>query len=208
MIRGPLSDLAQLQRAPHLGSGRCDPLKCSCASCCPGRSTELHLQSSQPDCSLTVKCCTCHWPQQCMLPREAEDVLLCSYVATLSFPSLLGAICEGQWSGTEQGTRMMKGLVQVQAGGSSWEWWGGKEPAGAVGQVITCSFTTQAGVKMARLPPHHVFNLIFIPEHKPWQQIPACSACAGDVCSIGRSVALDQSKGLETRETQLLWDRM
>lgn len=91
--------------------------------------------------------------------------------------------------------------VQVQAGGNSWEWWGGKEPAGVVGQLIACSFTTQAAVTMARLPPYDVFNLIFIPEHKPWQQIPACSACAGGVCSTGRSVALDQSKGLEAKHS-------
>lgn len=83
---------------------------------------------------------------------------------------------------------------------------GGKEPAGCAAQLISCSFTTQAGVRMARLPPHDAFNLIFVPEHKPWQQISACSACAGGVCPIGRSVALDQSKGLEARETQLLWD--
>lgn len=90
--------------------------------------------------------------------------------------------------------------VQVQAGGV----W--REPAGVDGQLISCSFTTQASVRMARLPPHDVFNLVFINEHKPWQQIPACSACAGGVCPLGRLVALDQSKGLEARETQLLWD--
>lgn len=91
--------------------------------------------------------------------------------------------------------------MQVQAGGV----W--REPARFDGQLISCSFTTQAG-RMARLPPHGVFNLVFIPEHKPWQQIPACSAGAGAVCPIGRLVALDQSKELEARETQLLWDRM
>lgn len=59
------------------------------------------------------------------------------------------------------------GHGQVQAGGSSCEGWGGNEPAGVVGQLITCSFTTQAGVTMARLPPHDAFNLIFVLEHKP-----------------------------------------
>lgn len=82
----------------------------------------------------------------------------------------------------------------------------GRGEEGVFGQSFTCSFTTQADVRMARLPLHDIFNLVFIPEHRPWQQTPTCSACAGGVCPIGRAVALDQPKALEAREKQLLWD--
>lgn len=130
-------------------------------------------------------------PLEWMLPQEADDVLRCSYGGhsyddTVSFTSLLGSICEGRCSGIKDraGNPNIQGMGRVEQPGGNTAGNGGE--GRNLEELLDSESPAASQLSLVWEWPSFLLviflYLIFIPEHKPWWQLPACCTCTGGVC--------------------------